>query len=237
MQRYFGIEKVDDYFLLREEDLYHIKTVMRMKEQDKIEVVYDSKVYLCEIEDVSSNLKVKRKEEISHPIFKGPRLVLIIPFLKEQKMDLIFQKGTELGVDEFIIVSTERTLVKVEEKKEPAKVERWSRICKEAAEQSMRNTIPLVRIERKKEDLEFISWIKLLCSTQEKVKTIKNILKNTSICDTINLMIGPEGGFSSQEELYFEKKGYEKISLGTSIMRVETVPIFLSSIIRYEYME
>lgn len=237
MQRYFGQEKIDDTFLLKAEDIYHIKTVMRMSDADEIEVVYDKKVYLCTLENVSKDITIRIVEEIPSQMLNGPRIVLIIPFLKEQKMDLIFQKGTELGVDEFIVVPTERSVVKIEEKKGSVKVERWSRICKEASEQSMRTTIPNVRIEREKEKLCLLDGIKLLCSTQEKEKTIKNILKNTSICDTINMMIGPEGGFSSQEELYFEKKGYIKISLGASIMRVETVPIFLSSIIRYEYME
>lgn len=101
----------------------------------------------------------------------------------------------------------------------------------------MRVTVPIVRIERQKESLSNLEGIKALCSTKEKEKTIKNILKNTNIYDTINVMIGPEGGFSSEEEIYFEKKGFVKVSLGTAIMRVETVPIFLSSIIRYEYME
>lgn len=237
MQRYFAQEKIQDTFILKNEDLYHIKTVMRMSDSDKIEVVYDKKVYLCHLENISKDIIVRIEEELPSEVGRGPRIVFIIPFLKEQKMDFIFQKATELGVDEFIVVPTERSMVKIEEKKEDSKIERWSRICKEAAEQSMRNVIPIVRIEREKEKLGLLEGVKLICSTQEKEKTIKNILKNTSICDTINMMIGPEGGFSSKEELYFEKKGYEKISLGTSIMRVETVPIFLSSIIRYEYME
>lgn len=237
MQRYFAQDLEDDQFTLRSDDEYHIKRVMRMVDGEKIEVVFDENVYLCELESVSRDMVVRLLEKIETPPLKGPRVVLIIPFLKEQKMDFIFQKGTELGVDEFILVSTERSIVKIEEKKEDSKVERWSRICKEASEQSMRVTIPTVRIERQKENLEHLSGIKVLCSTQEKEKTIKNILKNVAICDTINLMIGPEGGFSSNEEIYFEKKGFIKVSLGTSIMRVETVPIFLSSIIRYEYME
>ncbi len=237
MQRYIALKKEDDSFTLRTDDEYHIKRVMRMIDGDYVEIVYENTVYLCELEDVTKNLKVKIVDVQESTSIVGPRLVLIIPFLKEQKMDLIFQKGTELGVDEFIVVPTERSVVKIEEKKESSKVDRWSRICKEASEQSMRVTIPKVRIEREKEHLENLPGKKLICSTQEKEKTIKNILKNIDICDTINLMIGPEGGFSLGEEIYFEKKGFEKVSLGTSIMRVETVPIFLSSIIRYEYME
>lgn len=237
MQRYFALAKKNNSFTLREDDEYHIKRVMRMVDGEKIEVVYENELYLCGLEHVSSTLEVTILEKLEQQTSKGPELVLIIPFLKEQKMDFIFQKGTELGVSQFILIPTERSIVKIEEKKEKSKVERWSRICKEAAEQSMQLRIPTVRIEREKASLEYLEGVKLLCSTQEKEKTIKNILKNIDICDTINLMIGPEGGFSSEEEIYFEKKGFTKVSLGTSIMRVETVPIFLSSIIRYEYME
>lgn len=237
MQRYFAKEKLEDKFNLNSDDLYHIKTVMRMKTGDKVEVVYDDSVYLCEIELIKDNVIINLLEKLETETNLEPKIRLILPFLKEQKMDLILQKGTELGIDEFIFIETERTIVKVEDKKEQSKLDRWSRICKEASEQSMRLDIPNVKIERNKEALESLDGLKLLCSTQEKDKTIKNLLKNTRNYDKINIMIGPEGGFSLKEEIYFEKKGFTKVSLGSQIMRVETVPIFLASIIRYEYME
>lgn len=237
MQRYFAKEKLEDKFSLNSDDLYHIKTVMRMKTGDKVEVVYDDSVYLCEIELIKDNVIINLLEKLETETNLEPKIRLILPFLKEQKMDLILQKGTELGIDEFIFIETERTIVKVEDKKEQSKLDRWSRICKEASEQSMRLDIPNVKIERNKEALESLDGLKLLCSTQEKDKTIKNLLKNTRNYDKINIMIGPEGGFSLKEEIYFEKKGFTKVSLGSQIMRVETVPIFLASIIRYEYME
>ncbi len=237
MQRYFAQAKKGDTFLLRDEDYRHIKTVMRMDEHDRIEVVYEKEVYVCTLEFLSKEVLVRIQEQKEQSSLSGPRMVLILPFLKEQKMDWILQKGTELGVDEFIFIPMQHSMIKIEPNKEQAKLERWSRICKEASEQSMQIRIPKVRIEREIAALETLPGYKLLCSTQEKEKTIKNVLKNINICDTINMMIGPEGGFSSEEEIYFEKKGFTKVSLGTQIMRVETVPIFLSSIIRYEYME
>ena len=237
MQRYFAKEKLEDKCALNSDDLYHIKTVMRMKTGDKVEVVYDDSVYLCEVEFIKDNVVVNLLEKLETETNLEPKIRLILPFLKEQKMDLILQKGTELGIDEFIFIETERTIVKVEDKKEQSKLDRWSRICKEASEQSMRLDIPNVKIERNKEALESLDGLKLLCSTQEKDKTVKNLLKNTRNYDKINIMIGPEGGFSLKEEIYFEKKGFTKVSLGSQIMRVETVPIFLASIIRYEYME
>lgn len=237
MQRYFAREKTNQTFILLNDDLYHIKTVMRMKTGDKVEVVYDNAVYLCEVELSKDEIYIHELEQLQVDNNFEPKITLILPFLKEQKMDLILQKGTELGIDEFIFIETERTIVKVEDKKEQSKIDRWSRICKEASEQSMRLDIPSVKIERDKDKLENLDGLKLLCSTQEKDKTIKNLLKNTRNYDKINIMIGPEGGFSLKEEIYFEKKGFTKVSLGSQIMRVETVPVFLASIIRYEYME
>lgn len=237
MQRYFAKEKVDNQFNLLNDDLYHIKTVMRMKSGDKVEVVYENNVYLCEVQFLKDEVSIIELEQLQTTSNLEPKITLILPFLKEQKMDLILQKGTELGIDEFIFIETERTIVKIEDKKEQSKLERWSRICKEASEQSMRLDIPNVKIERDKDNLENLVGLKLLCSTQEKDKTVKNLLKNTRNYDKINIMIGPEGGFSVKEEIYFEKKGFTKVSLGSQIMRVETVPVFLASIIRYEFME
>ena len=237
MQRYFAKEKEENKFILLDDDLYHIKTVMRMKSGEQVEVVHENTVYLCDLTVDKSGIDVYINKSLDTIQNKEPEITLILPFLKEQKMDLILQKGTELGINKFIFIETERTIVKIEEKKVQNKLDRWSRICKEASEQSMRLDIPKVEILRDISALEKIEGLKLLCSTVEKEKTIKNILKNNTKCDKINLMIGPEGGFSSKEELYFEKKGFAKISLGSQIMRVETVPIFLASIIRYEYME
>ena len=220
MQRYFAKEKVDNQFNLLNDDLYHIKTVMRMKSGDRVEVVYENNVYLCEVQFLKDEVLIIELEQLQTISNLEPKITLILPFLKEQKMDLILQKGTELGIDEFIFIETERTIVKIEDKKEQSKLERWSRICKEASEQSMRLDIPNVKIERNKDNLENLVGLKLLCSTQEKDKTVKNLLKNTRNYDKINIMIGPEGGFSVKEEIYFEKKGFTKVSLGSQIMSV-----------------
>lgn len=236
MQRYFAKEKINDEFILQDDDLYHIKTVMRMKNGGQVEVVYKNNVYLCNL-NIDSSIHIIVDSILEKRENNEPEVILVLPFLKEQKIDLILQKGTELGINKFIFIETERTIVKVDEKKEQSKLDRWSRICKEASEQSMRTDIPTVEILRDKEALGQMDGLKLLCSTKERDKTIKNFLKNNTKCDKIILMIGPEGGLSSKEEMYFENKGFAKITLGTQIMRVETVPIFLASIIRYEYME
>lgn len=233
MQRYFAEKLENDAFFLNDNDLYHINTVMRMHNKDKVEVVYNNELYICELCD---NLaKILTKEQTLNN--KKVHITLVIPLLKEQKMDLILQKATELGVDEIVPVVMERSIVKFDSSKEDKKLVRWRKICKEASEQAKRLDIPVVTQILKMEDLKSFSGVKLTCSTSEKSENIKKYLKKQQNYDKIILVIGPEGGLTKQEEEYLKTINFVSVSLGNLIMRVETVPLFLLSVLNYELME
>ena len=233
MQRYFSYKKIDDYLYLDKDDLYHINTVMRMKKHDQVEIVYDGFVYICEI--IDDNFKiVKKLDKIKK---NKPYITIIIPYLKEQKIDLILQKGTEIGVDEFIFCKMERSMVKIDKKKLENKLSRWIKICKEASEQSKRVNIPNIKNISNFKELNGIYGLNLTCSTQKNLNNIKNTLKSNKECDKINLVIGPEGGLTKDEEKLLVNLGFKLITLGDLIMRVETVPLYLTSVLNYEYME
>lgn len=236
MQRYFSNIKNDDKFILNSDDLYHIKTVMRMRDGDKIEVVYEKQVYLCCIQYVNNDIEVSILKVEENKNNKEPYVSLILPFLTEQKLDLILQKSTELGVNEIILTDFERSKIKLDEKKKENKLNRWGKIVKEAAEQSMRIDIPIIKIMSKK-DIYNLDGLKIICSTLEKEKTIKNVLKKEINYVKILIVVGPEGGISPSEEEEYYENGFIKITLGHQILRVETVPIFILSNIRYEFME
>ena len=233
MQRYFSNREENGYLYLNDNDLYHIKTVMRMKDKDKIEIVYNHELYLCEL--VNNQGKIIKKE--GYNLISKPNITLVIPLLKEQKMDLILQKSTELGVDTIIPVVMSHSVVKLDETKETKRIERWQKICKEASEQSKRLDIPVVSRICKLQDLKSLEGVKLTCSTSEKSQNLKNYLKKCQNYDRIILVIGPEGGLSKEEEKYLKEIGFTSISLGDRIMRVETVPLFLLSVFNYESME
>ncbi|MEG0021598.1 MAG: RsmE family RNA methyltransferase [Bacilli bacterium] len=234
MQRYFSKELKNNIFTLNKDDLYHIIKVMRMKQNELIEVVFDHEVYLCKLNADYEADKIKIIEKDKSNIIKR---VLIIPLLKEQKFDLILQKATELGVDEIIPVIMERSVVKRTPEKEEKKLERWSKIIKEASEQSKRTDIPSITKVRKLNELEELDGLKMVCSTSTKTLQFKNFLTNNKNYDKINIVIGPEGGISPKEEEYLEKIGFTRVSLGSKIMRVETVPMFVLSVLNYENME
>ena len=229
MQRYFSEVKKDNLFLLKDEDLYHIKTVMRMNVNDEIEVVYEQKVYICKLD---KNYNAIIEKVIENNIIKKMNYVLCVPILQEQKMSFILQKATELGVDLIIPILTSRSMVKVKDK-ENKKIERWKSICKEANKKKKRVTIPLVSEVKKITDLD-LDGLKIVCSTKEKDNTLKKILKNNLKCDKIIMVVGPEGGLTLDEENKLIDLGFIPTSLGDNILRVETAPLYLLSVLNYE---
>lgn len=229
MQRYFSNLKKDNLLLLNSDDMYHIKTVMRMITGDEIEVVYEKQLYICKLDD---NYNVIIKNKVVDSKIKRISYILCVPILQEQKMSLVLQKATELGVDTIIPILTTRSVIKIDGKEEK-KIIRWQRICKEASEQSKRVTIPEISSIKKIQDLNF-EGLKIVCSTKEKNNTMKKVLKNNLKYDKIIMVVGPEGGLTNEEEDELIKLGFIATSLGTNILRVETVPLYLLSVLNYE---
>ena len=237
MQRYFSKEKKDNYLILNENDLYHIKTVMRMKNNEKIEVIYNESLYICQVEMTDKDIGIRIIEKIENDKRKEYEVCLVIPVLKEQKMDYIIQKSTELGVDRIIPFDSERSVVKITKENENKKISRWQKIAKEASEQSKRFDIPVIENVKTLKEISSYTGTKIVCSTKKYVKSAKMFLQNYKYCDKLIIVIGPEGGLSDKEENFLVENGFMQISLGNRIMRVETVPLFVLSILNYENME
>ena len=237
MQRYFGISKIDNRLILDSGDYHHIKNVMRNNDGDLIEVVVDNKLYLGCIENVKSDIKISIKKELEISNDFIPKVNLIVPILKENKMDLILQKSCEMGVSKVTIVPLKRCIVKVNEKKMKSKIDRWMRILKEASEQSFRDYIPNLEVIDSIKKLEKLDGLKIVCSTKKNLNNIKRVLTENKNCDTINVVIGPEGGLDEIEEKMLNEYGFISTTFGSRILRVESVPLFIMSVINYEYME
>jgi 16S rRNA (uracil1498-N3)-methyltransferase len=151
-------------------------------------------------------------------------------------MEIILQKLTEVGVDEIVLVQTKRSVVKVDDKKEDKKFERWERIIYEAAKQSKRGKIPKLRgiltfnetvSDMKNNDLNICPY------ENEKTISIKSAIKNENI-DSVGIFIGPEGGFDEEEIKALQNEDVKVVSLGPRILRTETASVVASSIVLYE---
>lgn len=235
MQRYFVKKLENKKVIFEETDIHHIKNVMRMKINDIVEVVYQNQLYKAKI-NLLEPLEVEIVEKEKNIQNNKPIITIIIPLLIETKMDYIFQKCTELGIDEFYIYEACRSKIRLDEEKYNKKVQRWSRICKEASEQSHRINIPTIKGLYKIKDLKNVEGLNLVCSTNI-AKNFKNTLKNERNYDKINIVVGPEGGLDPKEEELLASFGYLRTSLGPTILRAETAPICVLSYLNYEFME
>lgn len=234
MQRYF-CNCNNNKFILSKEDSYHITKVMRYDVGTKIEIVDKGILYIAEIIELTPLVIAKKIEEV--PCIKEICNTTIVQSLvSEQKMDYILQKGTELGAESFIPLITDRSVVKVNDKINK-KVERWNTIVKEASEQSKRLNIPKVLNPYTIKEISNLDYdYKILCSVNEMSKSIKTVLSNIKESDRILVVIGPEGGFTKEEEQKLLDNGFISVTLGDRVLRTETASLFVLSIVNYIFM-
>lgn len=235
MQRYFVNEIKENKTYLNEEDSYHLRVVMRTKIGQSVEIVCKEKLYLGKVDTIDYLVAIEIEKQLEQSIY--PYQVTIAQgLIKDKKMDYVLQKATELGAYEIIPLLTNRSVVKLD-KKEDKKLERWRHIVKEASSQSKRMQIPIVNHIMKVEDLVKLDYdVKILCSVNETSISIKKVLEKLDESDRILFVVGAEGGFEEKEEEILIQNGFVRISLGENVLRTETTPLYLLSVVSYNFM-
>lgn len=232
MQRYFG-RIFKNMIVLDEDDKYHLLKVMRARKGEQIEVVADENVYLSEIVSTKP-LEIIAKKTLKDNSELPNYIILLAALLKGDKMDLVLQKATELGVSEVVLLTTDRTIIKIKDHQNDLKLGRYQKILKEAAQQSKRNRIPYIkniisfdRIDEIDADLKFIAYEE----NKADVSAFNKKLKNVKPGKKIAIIIGPEGGFTEGEVIYAMHHGFSPVGLGNRILRAETASIYALSVI------
>ncbi len=214
------------------EEHHHLSRVARIKPKQKV-WLFDSLgvSYLAQVEDINkekTKLYILQRFEAELPSVK---ITLAQALVRFKKMEFILQKATELGIAVFLPVVTSRSVVKIKEKEDNRKV-RWQKIARAAAKQSQRALLPLILdplpLERLLKDRE--EALKLFLS-ENKGKYLKEVLISSlsnsppSIPSSLIILVGPEGGWSQQEEKKILDSGYQAISLGQYVLRTETAAL------------
>ena len=221
-------------------DVNHIKNVLRMSVGDKICVIngQNNKEYYCEITAVGNDAVDTRICEIRESDQElGNEVVLFQGLPKSDKMELIIQKAVELGVHTIVPVSTDRTVVKLDAKKEANKRKRWMSISESAAKQSGRLRIPEVTpvvsyreaLEMaKKMDVRLIPY-----ELAEGMEKTRELMSSIQPGQSVAVFIGPEGGFESSEIEKAMEIGAWPITLGKRILRTETAGLVTLAMLVY----
>ena len=125
-----------------------------------------------------------------------------------------------------------------EKLKDDKKIDRWQKIAEVAAKQSKRNIIPkvenLITMEQLKNEISEYDLV-LIAYENERKTNIKEVIKQNPNAERIGIVIGPEGGMSIEEVKNLEECGAKTVGLGKRILRTETAPITMISMLIYEY--
>lgn len=237
MQRYFieGIIALNETYVMDTKHIHHIKNVMRAKIEDEFNVVDQTgSVYLVQLMDLEP-VTYKVAEKIVAEVELPVNITLYSPLLKGDKMDVVIQKSTELGAHEFILYKAERSVVKLNAKKEDSRLTRYEKIAREAAEQSRRTKIPKISFAESLKTIDFKQYDLVLFAYEDNNLTGRSIkaVLDSAKAQTIAVVFGPEGGFSEKEAEIF--KSYENVALGRRILRAETAPLYALSVIGSYY--
>ncbi len=260
MKRIFLEDDLSDNVTITGNDANHLAHALRAKKGDQIVAVdrRGNKATLELIDFGRDSIQAKRVSEITkvENIFvKHLTLAECLP--KQNKFDYIVEKVTELDIDKIVPLISDRTIARPENLRAKAKLDRWQRIAKEAAEQSARDTLPDFEKITELED-----WLKkiaptlgryvqkdgvkkfnckgallLFCNEVEHEQKIQDILRDYKSCDCdkdIIILIGPEGGFSEREAKEIKFIGGVSVTLGERILKTDTAAISTLANIQYE---
>ena len=234
----------DNKITILGDDVNHIANVLRMKVGDEIQICNTDTTenYNVELNEFSKDSIVcKVLEKIASEAESSINLKIFQGIPKSDKMELIIQKSTELGVKAIVPVEMERCISKINGKDEKKKIERWQKISEVAAKQSGRDIIPKIeQVIKIKEISEHVSEYDMIIVPYEKAEgySFKDAIEELKIKDNKNLnigiVIGPEGGYEPSEVELLQNAGAKVVTLGKRILRTETVALAMASVIMYE---
>lgn len=232
---YISHEIAGDTFTLTGEQLHHIRDVLRSKTGDRI-TIFDSgrNEYLCSIQKIDKTqalLKVESRRTVPLP---RTSITIACAVPKKSGMDDLIDALTQLGVDVIIPMQTERVVVKPDESRQEARLERWQRIALSAAQQSQRSSLPEIRpVTAFAEMIAQSSGydFKLIPALTGERKSLKEILEGKEP-HRIIVLIGPEGDFTPEEVALAVEAGFVPVTLGENVLRVATAALAAASYLR-----
>jgi 16S rRNA (uracil1498-N3)-methyltransferase len=243
---YYPIPDIrEDQFSITGEQARYLASVLRCRQGERI-AVFDGKGNCLEGTIEKAGKKEVFVRGIRHIRIDTESILhitLVQSILKGEKMDIVIQKTTELGVKEIFPAVSERS-----QPRDTKKVGRWRKVAEEASKQSGRSTVPLIHDSRPLQEIfsgEAISRGFLfyegegrkisdaLMSYSRKDSQLFSGKEASDASDALFIFIGPEGGFTREEVALGKEKGLIVSSLGKRILRAETAAISAVTLVQF----
>lgn len=175
------------------------------------------------------------------------KITLYVGLIRAPKLEIVLQKGTELGVAAFVPVAAQRCVVQQSDELSPAKLERWQRIVVEAAEQAGRGKLPLIMPALSfRQACEHVRGLSVLLwegasevSLREALEPVRGERPGGRRSEpvarpfSVNVFVGPEGGFADEEVALARSLGIQPVTLGPRLLRAETASVAVTAAILY----
>lgn len=221
--------------------VHHIKDVLRLKIKEKLDIFDEQRNnYKCCIKEILADKIILEVLAMSTKnVKKKIEIVIACAIPKKSKMDDIVDKLTQVGVSRIIPLESQRIVIKLDANKKASRGKRWEKIALSAACQSKLDEVPIIEQVLAFKDVlsSFkdydLKLIPTLCAERKALKEILEKIKPKKIL----VLIGPEGDFTTQEVELAKHAGFIPISLGASVLRVETAAVAVASFLRLYYEE
>lgn len=215
---------------LDDKQAHHLFDVLRTRDKETVRVICDEEVFLAH-PDGKPYLYLFGREEVQ------PRLVevtLCAALIKSERFEWMLQKAAELGVSRIVPFRSRNSVIAIDPRKEPKKMERWNAILQAACAQSNRHDPVLLEPISTLDDLAEYKSECNFCAYEKESGShhLAGVLKDSPV--TVTAVIGPEGGFDEEEARWLEEHGFELCSLGSQILRAETAACYILSAIDYQ---
>lgn len=221
------------------DDVVHIRDVLRLSESSIVKICdgnYND--YTCELISLTKkHAKFKIQSKAKNNAEPLVDVILYQSLPKNPKIEIIIQKCVEIGIKEIVFFPSERSVQKIKDEMEiQKKLQRFNKISKAAAMQSGRGIVP---------NISFIPSFNMAISATKngvtiiayeacKELTLKQFMTSFCPVNMLNLIIGPEGGFTEAEINYAKNANATVVTLGKRILRTETAAIVTTAIVLNE---
>lgn len=219
----------DRTFIDDKNELHHLRNVLRLKKNDEVYLFdgkgREAKGILLSVTSQKATIEIQHVKQYER---KKPLILLACALPKKSKFEMIIEKATELGVDEIIPLKTDRTEIKISDERQLKKQLRYQTIAINASKQSKRTIVPIIHpitdFSTALDDLTK-NTITIIPSLTDHTKNIFNTFKAIKSPKAISFLIGPEGDFTPEEYAQAQDQGCIPVTLGSTILKVETAAL------------
>jgi len=235
MRKFYTNQNLDNDKIILEEDYNHIVNVLRKKEGETI-VLFNNNGYnyIFKISKINKkNIELKKLEKIENFKENNSKITVFQSNIKNDNLDLIIQKLTELNVDNLTLFNSEYTNIKLKE----IKADKINRVSLEACKQCERSKSLNISFVGDFNNLleKLVNFDIVIFAYEKSKKVLKEVFKTKNIKKNVAIIVGPEGGFrESEKEKLIKLPNVYNVSISKNILRAETASIMLASILMYE---